>query len=235
MADYHFAQAATWPAMHAVHATFFHDYNHQKHFAHRDRPAGAQSPASVLGFVHGAWCDPADLDRLFRVRAHRRVDARGYIRFRDWRLYSERGLAGAEAAVWLLGNDLTVEHATDTLAQYRVAFEADARHFRDVTNPRLFETRYPSPQRFLDTLATVEWRPALRLPRYAARRKRAGAVAQDPLFVLEDALREPTGQTWPEPLRHVVAGSRGRREDGTATTTAAGETTTRPPCTRGDA
>ncbi len=186
MADYHFTQAATWPELHAIHARFFHDYNHQKHFAHRDRPPGGQSPAKVLGFVHGAWCDPADLDRLFRVRAHRRVDAGGYIRFRDWRLYGERGLAGAEAAVWLLGNDLTVEHATDTLARYQVAFEPDARHFRDVTDPRLFETRYPSPQPFLDALATVEWHPALRLPRYAPRRQRASGADQAPLFLLDD-------------------------------------------------
>jgi hypothetical protein len=186
MADYHFAQAASWPALHAVHARFFHDYNHQKHFAYQDRPAGEQSPAKVLRFVHGAWCDPADLDRLFRVRAHRRVDAGGYIRFRDWRLYGERGLSGAEAAVWLLGNDLTVEHATDTLARYQVAFEPDGRHIRDVTDPRPFETRYPSPQPFLDTLAMVAWCPTLRLPRYAPRRKRAPGASQELLFVLED-------------------------------------------------
>ena len=100
MADYHFAQAATSPDMHAVHARFFHDYNGQKHFAHRDRPPAEQSPAKVLRFVQGAWCDPADLDRLFRVRAHRWVDAGGSIRFRDWRLHGERGLAGAEIGAW---------------------------------------------------------------------------------------------------------------------------------------
>lgn len=69
MADYHFAQAATWPEMHAVYARFFHDYNHQKHF---------------------------------------------------------------------------------------------------------------------EALAAVEWRPALHLPRYAARRKRVGGLIQAPLFMLGD-------------------------------------------------
>lgn len=170
MADYHFAQAASWPTLHAAHARFFHDYTHQKHFAHQDRPVGEQSPATVLRFVHGARCDPADLDRLFRVRAHRRVAAGGYLRFRDWRLYGERGLAGAEAAVRLLGNDLTVEHATDTLARYRVAYEPDDRHIRDVTAPRLFETRYPSPRPFLGAL----------------RRPHAPAVDQAPLFLRND-------------------------------------------------
>ncbi len=186
MADYHFAQAASWPEIHAVHARFFHDHNHRKHFARQDRPADEQSLATVLRFVHGAWCAPADLDRLFRVRAHRRVDAGGYIRFRDWRLYGERGLAGAEAAVWLLGNDLTVEHATDTLARYRVAYAPDDRHIRAVAAPRLFEPRYPSPQPFLEMLAAAEWHPAPRLARYAPRRRRPSGADQVPLFELGD-------------------------------------------------
>jgi len=93
------------------HARFFREYNEQKHFAHQERPAGRQSPTGVLGFVHGAWCDPADLDRLFRVQAHRRVDGAGFVRYRRWRLYGERGLAGAEAAVWVLGETLSIEYA----------------------------------------------------------------------------------------------------------------------------
>jgi len=116
MADDHFARATTWPMPHAVHARFFREYNEQKHFAHQERPAGRQSPTGVLGFVHGAWCDPADLDRLFRVRAHRRVDGAGFVRDRRWRLYGERGLAGAEAAVWVLGETLSIKYATETLA-----------------------------------------------------------------------------------------------------------------------
>ncbi len=186
MADYHFAQATTWPELHAVHARFFRDYNEQKHFAHAARTDERHSPARVLGFMHGAWCDPGDLDRLFRVRAHSWVDPSGYIRYKHWRLYGERGLAGAEAAVWILGNDLTVEYATDTLAQYHVTYEPDECHLRDVTDPRLFETRYPSPQPFLAALAAVEWHPALRLPRYARRRARAAGAGQEPLFVLDD-------------------------------------------------
>jgi len=151
MADYHFAQATTWPALHAVHARFFSEYNEQKHFAHEQRTDGRHSPAAVLSFVHGAWCAPTDLDRLFRVRARRRVDRAGFVRFRNWRLYGERGLAGAEAAVWVLGETLTVEYATDTLAQYTVVFEPDDRHIRRITAPRPFSTRYPAPQPFLST------------------------------------------------------------------------------------
>jgi putative transposase len=192
MADYHFAQAATWPDLHAVHARFFRDYNEQKHFAHDSRADGRQSPAQVLGFVHGAWCDPAELDRLFRVRAHRRVDGAGFVRFRNWRLYGERGLAGAEAAVWALGETLTVEYATDTLAQYTVAYEPDERHIRAVTEPRLFATRYPSPQPLLDGLTAVEWHPALRLPRYRARLRPTATSEQARLFPLDEERQRGT-------------------------------------------
>lgn len=81
---------------------------------------------------------------------------------------------------------MTIEHASDTLARYRVAYEPVDRHIRDVAEPRLFEPRYPLPQPFLGAMAAVEWRPALRLPRYTARRKRAGGLSQAPLFELGD-------------------------------------------------
>ncbi len=108
------------------------------------------------------------------------------MRFRNWRLYGERGLAGAEAAVWALGETLTVEYGTDTLAQYTVAYEPDERHLRAVSDPRLFETRYPSPQPFLGALAALEWHPALRLPAYRPRRKREVEDVQPQLFLLDD-------------------------------------------------
>ena len=187
-ADHHFAQATTWPALHAVHARFFSEYNEQKHFAHEQRTDGRHSPAAVLGFVHGAWCEPTDLDRLFRVRAHRRVDRAGFVRFRNWRLYGERGLAGAEAAAWTLGETLTLEYATDTLAQYTVAAAPDGHHIRAVRDPRLFATRYPAPQPFLPALAALAWQPALRLPAYVARRPRPLDSGQAPLFVVDEEL-----------------------------------------------
>jgi transposase len=95
MADYHDAQAPTWTDLLGVHERFFHDYNQQAHFAHRKRTDGRRSPAAVLGWVQGAWCEPADLDQLFRLRAMRRLNAGGAVRFRHWRLYGERGLAGS--------------------------------------------------------------------------------------------------------------------------------------------
>jgi putative transposase len=185
MADYHYAHAATWGELQAIHARFFHDYNQQPHAAHGDRPKGRRSPATVLGWVHGAWCDPADLDRLFQLRATRVLNAHGCVRFRHWRLYGERGLAGERAAVWVDEATLTLEYATETLAQYRVTYEADGRRLREVAEPRLFATGHASPQPFLPELDQTEWHPAQRLAPYRPRRPRRGDGKQEPLVVPE--------------------------------------------------
>ncbi len=187
MADLDFSQATTWRDLTAVHTRFFQNYNHQPHFAHQKRVAERRSPASVLGWVQGAWCDPADLDRLFRLRATRRLNAGGYVRFRHWRLYGERGLAGEPVAVWVWGEDLTVEYPTDTLAQYRVVFEADGRRLREVSDLRLLTTRYASPQPFLPPLEEVAWQPAQRLAPYRPRRRRRGGGQQAALFLQDSA------------------------------------------------
>ena len=185
MADHHFARATTWAEMRAVHGRFCHDYNHQVHAAHADRPQGRRSPAAVLGWVHGAWCDPIDLDRLFRLRTTRVLNAAGYVRFRHWRLYGERGLAGERAAVWICGETVTVEYAAETLAQYQAAFETDERRIREIGAAQLFPTRFPSPQPFLPLLAETEWRTALRLTRYRSRRRRHAHGNQAPLFAVD--------------------------------------------------
>jgi len=114
------------------------------------------------------------------------------VRYRRWRLYGERGLAGAEAAVWVLGETLSIEYATATLAQYTVAYEPDERHIRRVTAPRLFATQHPSPQPYLAPLEALPWQPALRLPPYRARRARPRTVGpgQAPLFPPDDEQRD---------------------------------------------
>ena len=185
MADHDFARATTWTALQAVHDRFFHDYNHQPHFAHQERAADRRSPAAVLGWVQGMWCDPTELDRLFRLRATRRLKAGGYLQFRHWRLYAERGLAGAPAAVWLWDGTVTIEYAGDTLAQYRVTLEADGHRLREVDEPRLFVTGHASPQPFLPPLTKVEWHPAWRVAPYRPRRKHSHAAKQEPLFTDE--------------------------------------------------
>ena len=116
----------------------------------------------------------------------------GTLRFRHWRVYGERGLAGHEAAVWVLGETLTIEYATDTLAQYRLTYEADGRHIRAVSEPRLFATRHQSPQAWLPRLEALDWQPARQLPRYRARRIHQRLAAQLLLFSPADASSEET-------------------------------------------
>jgi hypothetical protein len=95
------------------------------------------------------------------------------------------GNRGERAAVWVTGDTLTIEYATEALAQYRVALEADGRLIREVTDPRLFVNKHASPQPFLAPLADVVWHPAQRLAPYRARRRRRGEGRQERLFADE--------------------------------------------------
>jgi hypothetical protein len=185
MADHHCARATTWGELQAVHDRFFADYNRQAHYAHRERTDRRVSPGAVLGWVQGTWCDPADLDQLFRLRATHVLNAGGYVRFRHWRLYGERGLAGERAAVRVDGETLTLEYATDTLARYCVAFEADGRRLQEVDEPLLYATGHASPQPFLPELTDVDWRPAQHLAPYRPRRQRRDDGRRERLPVAE--------------------------------------------------
>jgi len=139
----------------------------------------------VLGWVRGAWCELADLDRLFRLRVSRHINGHGFVRFRHWRLYGERGLAHARAAVWIHGETLTIVHETETLAQYQVKLEADGRCLREISEPRLYATRHASQQPFLPSLDALEWSPARRLTPYRPRRQRGSEGTQGRLFEVE--------------------------------------------------
>jgi putative transposase len=182
MADYHYAQASTWSEMRAVHDRFFADYNHQSHFAHRGRPDGKRSPQAVLGWVHGLWCDEATLNQLFRLRSDRRFDQAGYVRYKRWRIYGARGLAGRTGSVWLFGEVLTVTFNDDTLSQYHATYEPDARHLQALTDPRLYEHRFPAPQQLLWGMTEGDWHLVQRLPPYQARKRLVVASQQTPLF-----------------------------------------------------
>jgi hypothetical protein len=80
-----------------------------------------RSPKDVLGWVHGIWCEPAELDRLFTLRADRRFDRYGYLRFWRWRMYGERSVAGQHGAAWLFGETVTLTYEDETLAQYQMS------------------------------------------------------------------------------------------------------------------
>jgi hypothetical protein len=114
------------------------------------------------------------------------VKANGYIRFRHWELYSERGLARHHVTVWLSadGTTVTITYAHEPLAQYTAAPEAKGTRFKDVSLLQLFENQFPSPQLMLWNRNAVDWRPAVHHPRAAPPRQRSALLAahQERLF-----------------------------------------------------
>lgn len=95
MADWHFAEAETWPELMAAHDRFVEDYNAQAHLAHEGRDDGRRSPLEVLGFVSGVRHREEELRRdFFSARFVRVLDSMGYATFMRWRVYGEEGLAG---------------------------------------------------------------------------------------------------------------------------------------------
>jgi hypothetical protein len=193
MADWHFAQAESWEELQQAHAVWVADYNTQEHGVHQKRQDKRRTPKDVLGWVDGRCFTTAELARIFvPLRYGRRLDQQGYVRFRNWRIYGERGLAGRQAAVWLAEQYLTIQFAEEPLAQYRVAYGRSQQELREVKEPRLFETRHRSPQLPLLELWSEDWRIVLRLPASAPRRRRtAGGGLQPPLFPWEPAAAAP--------------------------------------------
>lgn len=183
MADYHFAKAPTWEAVQEVHAKWVTDFNFQVHWAHRKRQDDRHSPAEVLGWVRGKWREPAELERIFySVRFDRWIDRWGYIRFRQWRIYGERGLVGRQVVVWLSQERLTVEFREEPVAQYGVEYTAKHKQLREVKDGTLFTTQYRSAQRELWTREEVEWHLVRHLELIPRRKRPPVTAVQLPLW-----------------------------------------------------
>lgn len=96
---------------------------------------------------------------------------------------------------------LKVEYQAVTLATYTVEVEDDHRHLRTVSNPRLVETPFRSPQLTLWTLGPDDWLLYWRTPDLApARRKqKAHEIVQQVLFDLADVERAVGAEGLPVP------------------------------------
>src|SRR5215471_19435337 len=72
------------------------------HSAHEKREDGYHIPAHVMGWHKGTMYPVEVLDRiLFATRYTRYLDQHGFLRFQNWKLYGERGLAKAPVTVWV--------------------------------------------------------------------------------------------------------------------------------------
>ncbi len=185
MSDAKFAKATTWEEVLAVHRRFVHDYNTQRHWAHEKREDGCHSPAQVLGSHTGTMYPAEFLDRiLFATRYTRRLDKNGFLRFQNWKLYGERGLAKAPVTVWIYDGSLKVEHQAVTLSTYTVSLQDDRKRLQKVGNPRLLRTPFRSPQLALFDLGPGEWLLYWRTQERASQRRlrRENGIVQLPLF-----------------------------------------------------
>lgn len=133
---------------------------------------------------------------LFATRYTRHLDRQGYIRFQNWKLCGERGLAQAPVTIWIYDGSLKVEYQAVTLAQYGVERESDRKQVQQVTKAYLVETPFRSPQLTLFDVGPGEWVLYWRVPDYAprARRRRVEGLVQPLLFDLP-------------PLEKVVGGN----------------------------
>ena len=185
LADFDFAQDATWTRILATHAKWVADHNYQPHYAHKDRQDGRLSPAEVMGWVRGNIRTAEKLHRIFYQTRHlRRLNKAGFLKFRHWRLDAEYGLAKRQVVICLYEEHLTVEWASAPLAQYHVEYQPNKKDFRQVSPTQLFETPYQSTQLSLWLAGEVTWHQVIReTPGLPRRKKRVFAdVKQQMLF-----------------------------------------------------
>jgi len=159
----------------------------QRHWAHESREDGCHSPATVLGGQKGTMYPAEFLDRiLFATRYTRHLDKHGFLRFQNWKLYEERGLAKAPITVWVYEGSLTIEHQAVTLSKYGVQLQDDRKHLQKVSHPHLSQTPFRSPQLALFDLGPGDWLLYWKTPESARgpRRRRVPGIIQLPLFEL---------------------------------------------------
>ncbi len=187
---YALERATTWEEVCATHARFVVDYNNQEHFAHQDRSDGRHTPSEVMGWVRGQPVEAPTLRELFDlIYGTRKINRVGYIRYANWRIYSDEQLAGQKASVWVMKetHTLTIVHEEAALAEYGVLFAADGRHFDEMRESRTFPSpAHPPPPRLWDerVMDAIEWRKVYRARQYAPRRRRklGTSFIQEPLF-----------------------------------------------------
>ncbi len=158
--------------MQQAHQTWWHNYNVEHHFAHRERQDGRHSPSAVLRGVLGRTIPEDVLSRaLYATQFTRQIDRHGYVRFKHWKFFGENGLAGEEVSVWIYEDTLKVEHQATTLSLYSIRMDSDRASITEVKNAHRLETHFRSPQLDLWQLSDTEWLLAFRRPEPIVRKK----------------------------------------------------------------
>lgn len=157
MADAKFAVATSWEQALQIHQTWMRDYNAQRHWAHEKREDGSHSPAQVLGSHKGTLYPQKVLDRiLFATCYTRSLDKHGFLRFQNWKLYAEEGLAHQAVTIWIYEDLLRIEYKAVILSEYRVELQEDHTSLQQVSHPHLTPTPFRSLQLPLPDLESHE-------------------------------------------------------------------------------
>lgn len=180
LADAKFEQATTFAAVQTAHAGFVETFNTTLHWAHRQRPAGSQTPAAVLQAASGRRLAPAELDRLFKTtQLTRTVSRHGCVSIQRFYIYAERGLARQRVAVWVYEGQLRLEYEQTLLARYHCVYDRQLKQLQTVDQPRLYQTPFASPQLELWELDEEQWLKVQQRPFLPHRaRHRPSAVRQ---------------------------------------------------------
>jgi len=127
-----------------------------------------------------SWAGPSRdlvLSRaLYATQFTRQIDRYGFVKFKHWRFYGERGLAGEDVSVWVYDGNLKVSYQATALSLYELSVEKDTGKIAEVTNARRLETHFRSPQLDHGPLSDTEWLLALRRPEPVTRKKPGNIV-----------------------------------------------------------
>jgi putative transposase len=123
---------------------------------------------------------------LYATQFTRQIDHQGYVRFKHWRLYGERGLAGEDVSVWVYEGNLKVEYQATALSLDELSIEKKTGEIVEVKNPRRLETHFRSPQLDLWQVSDTEWLLALRRPAPTPRKKPGKVVVLAEQLVLPE-------------------------------------------------
>jgi len=177
LADHAFSNARIWPEIQQAHQMWWQNYNVEHHYAHRERQDGRHSPSDVLRGVLGRTIPEEVLARaLYATQFTRQIDRHGFVKFKHWHLYGERGLAGEDVSVWVYEGNLKVEYQATALSLYELTIEKKTGEIAEVKNPRRLETHFRSPQLDLWRISDTEWLLALRRPAQVMRKKQGKVV-----------------------------------------------------------
>lgn len=173
----------------AHHAAFVQTFNNTNHWAHREREDGCRTPVTVLGGARGQELSPDTLQRMFHhLQFPRTVNRYGCVSVQRFYIYAEQGLAKQRVSVWIYEGHLNIEYQQALLARYTCKVDRRRQSLKTVSQPKLFQTSFASPQLEFFELDDEEWLKVRSRPPYT-QGKRQKASMQQLALIADGALK----------------------------------------------